>query len=310
MSKQLLDAVPLTTLSGVGAAISDKLSRLGIHNLQDLLFHLPIRYEDRTRITPIADLRPEQYATIEGVVQTCEVAFGRRPILTVSLSDGTSKVMLRFFNFNAGMKNSFQIGTRVKAFGEIKRGLLGIKGMELTADIAKAFKLDVQRGAFISEVLPGSGSAKAGVKSGDVITSLNGKPLSSFAELRSRIATTEPGTKVKLGLLRDGKPLEVEVTLDTSTSSSASAEMIAPALQGATLSDGQLKDGNKGIKIDNVEKSSPAAQAGLHKDDVIISVNRDRVHSIAEMRKVLEAKPSIIALQVVRGNENIYLLLR
>ncbi|SQB37309.1 serine endoprotease [Citrobacter koseri] len=147
-----------------------------------------------------------------------------------------------------------------------------------------------------SEVLPGSGSAKAGVKSGDVITSLNDKPLSSFAELRSRIATTEPGTKVKLGLLRDGKPLEVEVTLDTSTSSSASAEMIAPALQGATLSDGQLKDGNKGIKIDNVEKKqSPAAQAGLHKDDVIISVNRDRVHSIAEMRKVLEAKPSIIA---------------
>lgn len=122
MSTQLLDAVPLTTLSGVGAAISDKLSRIGIHNLQDLLFHLPIRYEDRTRITPIADLRPEQYATIEGVVQTCEVAFGRRPILTVSLSDGTSKIMLRFFNFNAGMKNSFQIGTRVKAFGEIKRG--------------------------------------------------------------------------------------------------------------------------------------------------------------------------------------------
>lgn len=122
MSTQLLDAVPLTTLSGVGAAISDKLSRLGIHNLQDLLFHLPIRYEDRTRITPIADLRPEQYATIEGVVQICEVAFGRRPILTVSLSDGTSKIMLRFFNFNAGMKNSFQIGTRVKAFGEIKRG--------------------------------------------------------------------------------------------------------------------------------------------------------------------------------------------
>lgn len=126
-------------------------------------------------------------------------------------------------------------------FGEIKRGLLGIKGTEMSADIAKAFNLDVQRGAFVSEVLPGSGSAKAGVKAGDIITSLNGKPLNSFAELRSRIATTEPGTKVKLGLLRNGKPLEVEVTLDTSTSSSASAEMITPALEGATLSDGQLK---------------------------------------------------------------------
>ncbi|EBQ4988460.1 serine endoprotease DegQ [Salmonella enterica] len=195
-------------------------------------------------------------------------------------------------------------------FGEIKHGLLGIKGTEMTADIAKAFKLNVQRGAFVSEVLPNSGSAKAGVKSGDVIISLNGKPLNSFAELRSRIATTEPGTKVKLGLLRDGKPLEVEVTLDSNTSSSASAEMIAPALQGATLSDGQLKDGTKGVKVDSVEKSSPAAQAGLQKDDVIIGVNRDRISSIAEMRKVMAAKPSIIALQVVRGNENIYLLLR
>ena len=195
-------------------------------------------------------------------------------------------------------------------FGEVKRGLLGIKGMEMSADIAKAFNINVQRGAFVSEVLPNSGSAKAGVKSGDVIVSLNGKPLSSFAELRSRIATTEPGAKVKLGLIRDGKPLDVEVTLDKSTSASASAELIAPALQGATLSDGQLKDGTKGIKLDTVEKSSPAAQAGLHEDDVIIGVNRNRVQSIAEMRKVLETKPAVIALQIIRGNDTIYILLR
>ncbi|AAU38342.1 ATP-dependent DNA helicase RecG [[Mannheimia] succiniciproducens] len=122
MTTQLLDAIPLTSLSGVGAAVSAKLSKIGINNLQDLLFHLPIRYEDRTRITPISDLRPEQYATIEGIVQTCEIQFGRRPILTVSLSDGTSKIMLRFFNFNAGMRNGFQPGARVKAFGEVKRG--------------------------------------------------------------------------------------------------------------------------------------------------------------------------------------------
>ncbi|EOC9239977.1 TPA: serine endoprotease DegQ [Enterobacter hormaechei] len=195
-------------------------------------------------------------------------------------------------------------------FGEVKRGLLGIKGMEMSADIANAFKLNVQRGAFVSEVLPNSGSAKAGVKSGDVIVSLNDKPLSSFAELRSRIATTEPGAKVKLGLIREGKPLTVEVTLDKSTSSSASAEQISPALQGATLSDGQLKNGTKGITVTTVEKSSPAAQAGLHQDDVIVGVNRTRVQSIAEMRKVLESKPAVIALQIIRGNDTLYILLR
>ncbi|WP_227318019.1 serine endoprotease DegQ [Cedecea davisae] len=202
------------------------------------------------------------------------------------------------------------LAKQLMEFGEIKRGLLGIKGTEMSADIAKAFNLSTQRGAFVSEVLPQSGSAKAGVKAGDVITSLNGNPLNSFAELRAKIATTEPGTVVKLGLLRDGKPLEVSVTLDKSTASSASAEMILPALQGATLSDGQLKDGGKGIRLDNVEKSTPAAQVGLHKDDVIVGINRERVHSIAEMRKVLETKPAVIALHIVRGEDSIYLLLR
>lgn len=122
MTQQLLDGVPLTALSGVGAAVSAKLSKLGINNVQDLLFHLPFRYEDRTRITPIIDLRPESYATIEGIVQLTEVQFGRRPILSTTISDGTSKITLKFFNFNAGMKNSLHQGARVKAFGEIKRG--------------------------------------------------------------------------------------------------------------------------------------------------------------------------------------------
>ena len=66
MNTQLLDGVPLTSLSGVGAAIAEKLSRIGINNVQDLLFHLPMRYEDRTRITPISDILPESFATIEG----------------------------------------------------------------------------------------------------------------------------------------------------------------------------------------------------------------------------------------------------
>ncbi|NUU66970.1 serine endoprotease DegQ [Enterobacteriaceae bacterium BIT-l23] len=195
--------------------------------------------------------------------------------------------------------------------GEVRRGLLGIRGTEMSADIAKAFNLDTQRGAFVSEVMPGSGSAKAGIKAGDVITALNGNRLNSFAELRARIATSEPGSKVKLGLLRNGKPMTVEVTLDKSTSASASAELIAPALRGAALSDGHLKDGvTQGIVIDNLEKGSPAAQAGLHKGDVIIGVNRERVRTIAQMRKIMESKPAIVALNVVRGSDNIYLLLR
>ncbi|MBJ3814887.1 serine endoprotease DegQ [Shimwellia pseudoproteus] len=195
-------------------------------------------------------------------------------------------------------------------FGEVRRGLLGIRGTEMSADIAKAFNLNAQRGAFVSEVLPGSGSAKAGIKAGDVIVSMNGKSLSSFAELRTRIATTEPGSSVKLGLLRNGKPLEVTVTLDKSTASTASADIISPALQGATLSDGKLKDSSPGISIDNIDKDSPAAQSGLKQGDIIVAVNRTRVRTIADMRKLLANKPPILALRVVRGDDVLYLLLQ
>ena len=195
-------------------------------------------------------------------------------------------------------------------FGEVKRGQLGIKGTEMTADMAKAFKVDAQRGAFVSEVLPKSAAATAGIKSGDIITAVDGKPITSFAELRVKIGTTAPGKEVKIGLLREGKPLTLTVKLESGAQSSISAAQLSPALLGATLSDGQLQDGTKGVKVDDVAKATPAEQVGLHKDDVIIGVNRAPVHNLAELRKILEAKPPLVALNVLRGGESIYLLLR
>ncbi|KAA8999245.1 serine endoprotease DegQ [Affinibrenneria salicis] len=195
-------------------------------------------------------------------------------------------------------------------FGEVKRGVLGIKGSEMTSEMAKAFKVDAQRGAFVSEVLPKSAAAKAGIKAGDVLVSLDGKPINSFAELRAKIGTTAPGKSVRVGLLRDGKQQDVSVVLDNSASSTTSAETLSPALQGASLTNGQLKDGGKGVQIDNVAKDSPAAQVGLQKGDIIIGVNRERVENITQLRKLLESKPSVLALNIVRGDDTIYLLLR
>ncbi|TCL04797.1 serine protease DegQ [Sodalis ligni] len=195
-------------------------------------------------------------------------------------------------------------------FGTVKRGLLGIKGSEMTADMAKAFNINTQRGAFVSEVLPGSAAAKAGIKAGDIIVAIEGKPITSFAELRVKIGTTPPGKAVKIGLLRNGKPLDVTVTLDDSASSTTSAEVLSPSLQGASLSDGQLKDGTKGVAVDDVVKDSPAAQIGLHKGDVIIGINRERVENLVQLRKVLDAKPPVMAMNIIRGDESIFLLLR
>ncbi|MGP0848053.1 ATP-dependent DNA helicase RecG [Serratia sp. CY83965] len=122
MKGHLLDAVPLTTLSGVGASQAGKLAKLGLDTIQDLLLHLPLRYEDRTRLYPINDLLPGIYATVEGEVLRSDISFGRRRMLTCQISDGTGILTMRFFNFNAAMKNSLATGRRVTAYGEIKRG--------------------------------------------------------------------------------------------------------------------------------------------------------------------------------------------
>ncbi|MBU9820821.1 ATP-dependent DNA helicase RecG [Rahnella sp. BCC 1045] len=125
MKGRLLDAIPLTSLSGVGASQADKLAKLGLETIQDLLLHLPLRYEDRTRLYTINDLQPGIFATIEGEVLRSDISFGRRRMLTCQISDGTGMVTLRFFNFNAAMKNSLAAGRRVTAYGEIKRGTIG-----------------------------------------------------------------------------------------------------------------------------------------------------------------------------------------
>ena len=125
MKGRLLDAIPLNTLTGVGASQAAKLAKLGLHTLQDLLLHLPARYEDRTRLYRINDLLPGLYATVEGEVLYTEVTFGRRRMLVCQISDGSGIVTLRFFNFNAGMKNNLATGSHVVAYGEIKRGQRG-----------------------------------------------------------------------------------------------------------------------------------------------------------------------------------------
>ncbi|OEF29463.1 ATP-dependent DNA helicase RecG [Vibrio rumoiensis] len=129
MQTQILSAVPLTSLSGVGAKVAEKLAKVSLHSVQDLLFHLPLRYEDRTRIYPIAKLHAGLFAAIQGQVMSCDTHFGRKKMLTVKVSDGNGTLTLRFFNFNAGMKNSFAEGRPLYAYGEIKRGNMGLEIM-------------------------------------------------------------------------------------------------------------------------------------------------------------------------------------
>ncbi|MEH0667549.1 ATP-dependent DNA helicase RecG [Vibrio scophthalmi] len=124
---QLLSAIPLTSLAGVGAKVAEKLAKVGLLSVQDLLFHLPLRYEDRTRVYPIVKLHAGLWAAVQGKVMSVDTLFGKRKMLAVKLSDGNGTLTLRFFNFTAGMKNQFAEGKTVHAYGEIKRGSYGLE---------------------------------------------------------------------------------------------------------------------------------------------------------------------------------------
>ncbi|WMQ74094.1 MAG: ATP-dependent DNA helicase RecG [Sodalis sp.] len=122
---RLLNAIPLNTLSGIGPSIVSKLARLGLETLQDLLLHLPARYEDRTKLYPIGEALPGMTVTVQGKIMNSDVSFGRKRMLTCRLRDDSGILTLRFFHFNAAMKNSLSPGQWVTAYGEIRRGQLG-----------------------------------------------------------------------------------------------------------------------------------------------------------------------------------------
>ena len=120
-----LDSVPVTALKGVGPRNAEKLARIGVRTVQDILFHLPFRYQDRTRLVPIGALRPGDSAVVEGEVELAEIRFGRRRSLLVRLADGSGFLTLRFFHFSTAQKSSLTRGNRLRCYGEVRSGPAG-----------------------------------------------------------------------------------------------------------------------------------------------------------------------------------------
>ena len=127
MQRTLLANLAVAELKGVGAKTAQLLEKLGIVSVQDLLFHLPLRYEDRTRICPIVDAWPLQHVSVQGEVQSSEISFGKRRSWVVVLRDGSASMTVRFFHFSAAQKNAVVPGTLMRCFGEVKRGVRGVE---------------------------------------------------------------------------------------------------------------------------------------------------------------------------------------
>ncbi|MBC9252881.1 ATP-dependent DNA helicase RecG [Pseudomonas alcaligenes] len=122
-----LAQVPVTALKGVGAALAEKLAKVGLETLQDVLFHLPLRYQDRTRVVPIGALRPGQDAVIEGVVAGADIVMGKRRSLLVRLQDGSGTLSLRFYHFSQAQRDGLKRGTQVRCYGEARPGASGLE---------------------------------------------------------------------------------------------------------------------------------------------------------------------------------------
>lgn len=134
-----LSEISLTVLKGVGEHLSQILAKLGIYSVQDLLFHLPLRYEDRTQLRPIGSLRPNNSAIIEGEIRGSSISYGRKRSLVCVIQDNTGLINLRFYHFSKSQQQGFATGSRCRCYGSIRRGAAGL---EMYHPEYKVFKND------------------------------------------------------------------------------------------------------------------------------------------------------------------------
>ena len=127
MKSSLTDSDSLLNLKGVGPKVAEKLQRLDIYSQHDLLFHLPLRYQDRSRIYPIGSLRAGEERQVRGEVQLSEIKFGRQRMLLCRISDGTGFITLRFFHFSNTQKDQLKRGAKLLCYGEVRRGKAGLE---------------------------------------------------------------------------------------------------------------------------------------------------------------------------------------
>ncbi|AFT67954.1 Trypsin-like serine protease [Cycloclasticus sp. P1] len=200
-------------------------------------------------------------------------------------------------------------------FGKVKRGQLGISVQDLTPELAKAFSLRVKHGVIISQVAANSPAEKARLRPGDIVLSINGKPIKNSASLRNSLGLLTIGDNAKLQILRNGKQLPVSITIAQHEVVSIDGARIHNQLVGVTLSN--LSDGDQlynikhGVKIADVATNSIAWLNGLRKGDIISQVNRIPVRNILELTNAIKQRRSnSLLLNIQRGNSAFFLLIR
>ena len=201
-------------------------------------------------------------------------------------------------------------------YGEVKRGRLGAQAQDLTPQLAEAFGIPFRRGAVIAQVAKNSPADKAGLKPGDIVTQINGRPVRDADTLRNTVGLLRVGQTVSMQVLRNNKTLTIEATIkitEAAVGDSASGDKIHDQLSGTTLQnimpDSRLYGQIEGVIIAAVEPASTAARTGLRRGDIITSANRKNIKSIAELKAAINNSKSLL-INIRRGNGSLFLYLQ
>jgi serine protease Do/serine protease DegQ len=200
-------------------------------------------------------------------------------------------------------------------FGEVRRGRLGVSIQDLTPELASAFGIEDRSGAVIAQVVSGSPADKSGIKVGDVVLSVNGRPIRNSGELRNRIGMLRIGERVSLKLLRDGKPKEVVATVAEAQQQKLLGKTLFAKLEGAVFGNidelpSNISGRDKGVVVLEVARGSPAARAGLRKDDIVYSANRVAIADLDDLKRAAKRSDEGILLNIQRGDAALFLLVR
>jgi serine protease Do/serine protease DegQ len=183
-------------------------------------------------------------------------------------------------------------------YGQVKRGILGVSIYPVSPEIAKEYGLAESSGALVTAVAPGSSAEHAGIKTGDIITSINGVIMKRPGEVRNTIGMLRVGDKVDIGLLRDGKPMKITaLIMERSEADTANAADINPGLEGADLADAP---NGAGVLVRSVQEGSPAAAAGIKANDLIVGVGRTSVTGTKAFREAAKSA-NVLVLNIRRG---------
>jgi serine protease DegQ len=196
-------------------------------------------------------------------------------------------------------------------FGEVKRGALGVDTQDVTPELSRMLGLgDVAHGAVVTRVRAGSPAEAAGLKAGDVIVSLAGKPVASDQELHNLEGLSSVGAAVQVGILRDGKPVTINTSLKAQVLNTAKGDSLDPRLAGVVFADSGeslRRRGITGVTVTRVAEASRAYASGLRSGDVVAAVNQRDIDNAADFERVVATKPKQLVFTVVRGDNAFFL---